>query len=366
MKNLAATLLIALLAGCATAPNDGIDTRYSAVGQASRVRFLVLHYTVADNPASLKILTQQQVSAHYLVSDEPKPTIYRLVDESRAAYHAGNSSWKNYTQLNNSSIGIEIVNAGWKDTPNGRVFPPFPQSQIDALIPLIKGIVERHQIAPENVLAHSDIAPLRKQDPGPMFPWYQLARAGLVVWPDVNRVAAVRQVFNIQAPDALWFQKKLASHGFALAQTGVFDQPTRTVIAAFQMKYRPSNFAGEPDAETAAMLEVLTTPANAPLPAVPAPIYRPAQPVPGVPLDPAAPPPVPATPVNPAAPPVQQVPAVPAVPPVPATPAVPPVPATPSVPPEPVPPAPPAVPPAVPQVPPTPATPPAPAVTSPQ
>jgi N-acetylmuramoyl-L-alanine amidase len=125
----------------------------------------------------------------------------------------------------------------------------------------------------------------------------------------VNRVAAVRQVFDLQTPDAAWFQKKLAAHGFGLAQTGLFDQPTRTVIAAFQMKYRPANIAGEPDAETAAMLEVLTTPANAPLPPVPpAPIpemrpVQPEQPLPPLqPVPPVAPPapptPVPVTPPN--------------------------------------------------------------------
>lgn len=288
MKSLAATLLIALLAGCAT--QGGIDKTYTAKGQASRVRFLVLHYTVADKPASIKILTQQQVSAHYLLTDDASPTVYGLVDETRSAYHAGISSWKGYTQLNNSSIGIEIVNAGWKDTPQGRVYAPFPQTQIDALIPLVKDIVARHGILPENVVGHSDIAPLRKQDPGPMFPWYQLAQAGLVVWPDANRVAAVRQVFDVQVPDAVWFQKKLAAHGYGVTQSGVFDQPTRTTIAAFQMKYRPANIAGEPDAETAAMLEVLTTPANAPLPPVPpAPIpeMRPVQPT--QPVDPAQP-----------------------------------------------------------------------------
>jgi N-acetylmuramoyl-L-alanine amidase len=308
MKSLAATLLIALLAGCVTAPG-GIDKTYTAKGQASRVRFLVLHYTVSDKPVSLKVLTEQQVSAHYLLTDDASPTIYGLVDETRAAYHAGNSSWKGFTQLNNSSIGIEIVNAGWKDTPQGRVYAPFPQTQIDALIPLVKDIVARHGILPENVVGHSDIAPLRKQDPGPMFPWYQLARAGLVVWPDPNRVAAVRQVFDIQVPDAIWFQKKLAAHGFSLAQTGLFDQPTRTVIAAFQMKYRPANIAGEPDAETAAMLEVLTTPANAPLPPVPIPEMRPVQPeqplqpVPPVQPIPPVMPPMPTTPV-PVTPPV--------------------------------------------------------------
>lgn len=344
MKKLFAMCLIALLAGCATGPR--IDKSYTAKGQASRVRFLVLHYTVSDRPASLKILTEKEVSAHYLVTDDPKPVVYGLVDETRSAYHAGISSWKGYTQLNNSSIGIEIVNAGWKDTPQGRVFAPFPQAQIDVLVPLIKDIVARHKIAPENVVGHSDIAPLRKQDPGPLFPWYQLAQAGLVVWPDANRVAAVRQVFNIAVPDAVWFQKKLAAHGFALAQTGVFDQATRTVIAAFQMKYRPANIAGEPDAETAALLEVLTTPANAPLPPVPvapaAPVIT--VPVPGVPpvnptppVPPVTPPPVPApaapsTPaVPPAAPaqPAMPVPTVPPVPPATTTPATPTAPATP-------------------------------------
>jgi N-acetylmuramoyl-L-alanine amidase len=311
MKKLLATLLTVLLTGCVSGPYV-VDKTYQAKGQASRVRFLVLHYTVSDKPASLKTLTEQQVSAHYLVTDDPKPTVYGLVDESRAAYHAGISSWKGYTQLNNSSIGIEIVNPGWRDTPQGRVYTPFPQSQIDVLIPLVKDIVARHKIAPENVIGHSDIAPLRKQDPGPLFPWYQLAQAGVVAWPDANRVAAVRQVFDIQTPDAAWFQKKLASHGFYLTQSGVFDEPTRTVLSAFQMKYRPTNFSGEPDAETAAMLEVLTTPANQPLPPVPpAPVTTmPVPPPPDMPALPSSP--VQPEPVQPQS--VQPLPPVPSAP----------------------------------------------------
>jgi N-acetylmuramoyl-L-alanine amidase len=225
---------------------------------------------VANTPASIKILTQQQVSAHYLLTDEAQPKIYRLVDENRAAWHAGNSSWKNFTQLNNSSIGIEIVNAGWKDTPQGRVYAPFPQAQMDALLPLVKDIVARHGIAPENVLGHSDIAPLRKQDPGPQFPWQRLAQEGLVLWPDANRVAAVRPAFDALLPDVAWFQRKLATHGFGLVQSGTYDEATRTTLAAFQMKYRPRDISGVADAETAALLEVLTTPANTPPPVVPA------------------------------------------------------------------------------------------------
>ena len=327
MKTLIAALTLALLAGCATGPR--YDTTYNSVGQSSRVRFLVLHYTVADKPSSIKILTEQQVSAHYLLTDDPEPVIYRLVDETRSAYHAGNSSWKNYTQLNNSSIGIEIVNAGWKDTPNGRVFAPFPQTQVDALVGLVKDIVQRHGVAPENVLGHSDIAPLRKQDPGPLFPWQRLAQEGLVKWPDAARVALVRPAFDAFLPDAGWFQRKLVMHGFSLPQTGVLDEATRTTLAAFQMKYRPADYAGNPDAETATLLEVLTTPPNAPLPVFPVPT-APVPPVPPTPAVPPAPPsPAPLTaPSVPAPPvPVAPTPVVPETAPAPAAPPPPPVPA---------------------------------------
>jgi N-acetylmuramoyl-L-alanine amidase len=266
MKTLLTTLLLALLAGCATGPR--IDHSYSAKSQSPRVKFIVLHYTVRDKPTSIKILTQQQVSAHYLVTDDPQPTIYNLVPETEQAWHAGVSSWKGFTMLNTSSVGIEIVNPGWKDTPQGRVYAPFPQTQIDAVIALVKDIAQRYHVPPENVIGHSDIAPGRKQDPGPMFPWQQLAAAGLAVWPDATRVAADRPVFDAQLPDIAWFQKKLATYGYGLQQNCLLDEHTRNVLSAFQSKYRPANFDGNPDAETAALLDVLTTPANAPLPVV--------------------------------------------------------------------------------------------------
>jgi N-acetylmuramoyl-L-alanine amidase len=312
MKIFVATLLLALLAGCATPPPSGpqYDHTYTAKGQSSRVRFLVLHYTVSNRADSIRILTQQEVSAHYLVTDDPVPVIYNLVDEKNAAWHAGNSSWKNFTQLNNSSIGIEIVNPGYTDTPNGRVYAPFPQSQIDALIPLVRDIVTRHHIAPENVLGHADIAPLRKQDPGPMFPWRQLAAAGLVAWPDANRVAALVPIFQIQPPDIAWYQKKLATWGYGLVQSGVLDEQTRNVLSAFQMKYRPANFDGNPDIETAALLEALINPTGPLPPPLPAPVTTSPILLPGMPV-PSPVPPVP-TPVPAPAPD-----AVPATPPVP-------------------------------------------------
>lgn len=272
---LPAMLALALLAGCAqTGTGSGslpIDSQtYRAKGQDSRVQFLILHYTDEDMARSARILTEQAVSAHYLLSDENPPRIYRLVDEDRRAWHAGASHWAGHTQLNASSIGIEIVNAGGEKNPDGSLrFTPYPDAQIELLIALVRDIVTRHQIKPERVLGHSDIAPQRKIDPGASFPWKRLADAGLIPWPDAARVAALLPVVEARLPGVDWFQQALARHGFQVDQHGQLDGPTRRVIAAFQMKYRPARFDGQPDAETAAMLQVLTglalPPAAAPL-----------------------------------------------------------------------------------------------------
>ncbi len=273
MKPILLSLLVALLGGCATTepvPPPHFDHSYTARSQSSRVKFIILHYTVSDLPRSIKVLTEQVVSSHYLLSDTAKPVFYTLVDESRQSNHAGVSNWKNYTLLNNSSIGIEIVNPGFRETPEGRLWYPFPQAQMDQLIPLLKQIVARHNIAPENILGHNEIAPQRKQDPGPMFPWHQLAAAGLITWPDPARVVVQRALYEQQLPDMAWFQGRLAQHGYAVPRTGELDEETRNVIGAFQMKYRQSLFAGIPDAETAAILDVLTSPAPAAIPAIPA------------------------------------------------------------------------------------------------
>lgn len=274
LKPALSLLALAVLSGCATTPpGPRIDTSLSAKSQSSRAKFIIVHYTVSDLPSSIKILTQQVVSSHYLLTNEAEPVTYRLVDETRQANHAGVSNWKNYTLLNSSSIGIEIVNPGFTTDANGvRTWYPFPQKQIDALIVLLKDIAARNKIPPENILGHSDIAPGRKQDPGPMFPWFQLAQAGLIQWPDAARVTQLKPVYLAQLPDIVWFQKKLAQFGYATPQTGELDTATRNVLISFQMKYRPAFIDGTPDAETAALLDTLTTPATPAPAATPAPV----------------------------------------------------------------------------------------------
>jgi N-acetylmuramoyl-L-alanine amidase len=254
MRVLCLALLLCLLAGCTGGLR--IDNRYTAIGQNSRVQYIVLHYTSTNLSNSLRLLTEEEVSSHYLIGDTP-PTIYRLVDENRRAWHAGESQWQGRTWLNASTIGIELVNRGYSDGPNGRQWQPFAPAQIDALIVLLKDIMQRHQLAPGTILGHSDVAPQRKVDPGPLFPWKRLADAGLLPWPDAQAVAQQQALFSQSLPTVAWFQQQLQLQGYLVPEHGELDEATRNVLAAFQMKYRPARYDGEPDAETAALLLVL-------------------------------------------------------------------------------------------------------------
>ncbi|MFZ6693042.1 N-acetylmuramoyl-L-alanine amidase [Undibacterium sp. SXout20W] len=251
-------LSTALLSGCATTGSpSAIDHSVSAKGQEDRIQFIILHYTAIDQATSLRVLSTQDVSAHYLVGNENPIKVWQLVDESRMAYHAGYSDWRDFSRLNASSIGIEIVNLGYKETPDGRVCFPFPQAQIDRVIALVKDISARYHIRPQYILAHSDIAPQRKPDPGPLFPWKQLADAGLIPWPDATEVAVLQPTYEQQLPDVKWFQQRLSKIGYHIPQSGIVDEATKNVLIAFQMKYRPERFDGAPDAQTAALIDVL-------------------------------------------------------------------------------------------------------------
>jgi N-acetylmuramoyl-L-alanine amidase len=250
------TATLALLGACASYDPDKLDIDHSvqAKSQNSRVEVLVVHYTSSPNEDSLKILTQRNVSAHYLVTDEPRPHIYQLVDESRRAWHAGVSSWYGRSDINTSSIGVEIVNAGRK----GEHWAPYPDIQMRAVAALLKDIARRHQIKPHNIVGHSDIAPQRKIDPGPLFPWKALARQGIGRWYDEDLAQQHAMQFQRQGlPDATWIQDQLERAGYETPHTGVLDKATRNVMAAFQMHYRPARHDGEPDAETLGILKAL-------------------------------------------------------------------------------------------------------------
>ena len=255
MKYLALIVSLLLLAACSSGPR--IDTSHPSANYDSRIQFVVVHYTNASLERSLQLLTHGEVSSHYLIGDDKGATIYKLMDENFRAWHAGESEWQGRTWLNSSSIGIEIVNPGFKDTPTGRLWYPYSEDQVKSLIVLLKDISKRYNINPHAIIGHSDIAPLRKLDPGPLFPWKRLAAEGLGVWPNEQAVARQQAQFAIQLPSISWFQGQLARLGYVTPQTGELDVATRHVLAAFQMHFRPSRFDGTPDAESAAILQVL-------------------------------------------------------------------------------------------------------------
>lgn len=256
MKFFALLASLLVLAGCASAPR--YDTSHPSANYDSRIQFVIVHYTSASLERSLQLLTHGEVSSHYLIGDDKGGTVYKLMDENQRAWHAGESQWQGRTWLNSSSIGIEIVNPGFKDTPTGRLWYPYSEAQIQSLIALLKDISKRNGISPRHIIGHSDIAPLRKLDPGPLFPWKRLAAEGLGVWPNEAAVARQQMLFNSgELPSIGWFQAQLAHLGYDTPQTGELDVATRHVLAAFQMHFRPSRFDGTPDAQTAALLLVL-------------------------------------------------------------------------------------------------------------
>ena len=276
------TMASVWLAGCATPEHlerrDGyvVDHAHVSPSHTSRVRHLVIHYTDVDEAESLAVLTGPRVSAHYVLplparDHRGQPLVYQLVDEERRAWHAGASAWRGRTNINDTSIGIEIVNTGpnrpyaeverlLEQNPEAAVeigWAPYPKAQIEALIALSRDVIERHDIHPTDVVAHSDIAPTRKIDPGPDFPWRRLHEAGIGVWPEEDSVARWRARFEIAAVPLATLQEALKSWGYRLEATAELDRETRAVLRAFQMRFRPSDYRGQPDAETAAILWAL-------------------------------------------------------------------------------------------------------------
>ncbi|MGL4251787.1 MAG: N-acetylmuramoyl-L-alanine amidase [Aeromonas sp.] len=258
--------LILLLAGC-TSSEYQLSSRYQSASQDERIAFLILHYTDEDDANSLRLLTEAEhkVSAHYLVPRESRETplpVYQLVPDSQRAWHAGRSRWQQSAGLNASSLGIEIVNLAYPPEdearlPHQRHWQPYTPQQIAAVGALSRDLITRYRIPPTQVLAHSDIAPDRKQDPGPHFPWRQLYLTyGVGAWPDENRVAALL-ASPLPEWDATMWQQQLARYGYDLPQTGQWDEQSNAVMRAFQLHFRASNVDSEPDRECQAILIAL-------------------------------------------------------------------------------------------------------------
>ncbi|UZT97420.1 N-acetylmuramoyl-L-alanine amidase [Chryseobacterium fluminis] len=243
-----------------------VKTYFPAIAQNFRQRYLILHYTALPDDKSITVLTQQSVSAHYLVNNTGDNEIYQLVDENKRSYHAGVSAWRNDKNLNDTSIGIEIVNTGYTvDAAGKRIFAVFSDDQVKKVAALAKDIVTRYNIPPTNVLAHSDIAPTRKQDPGPTFPWKKLYDEYQIgMWYDEaskqNFISLGQVDFTAKYNEPSFVysvQTALQKFGYALDLSGQWDDMTKKTIEAFQYHFRPQNYDGIMDIETWAILQSL-------------------------------------------------------------------------------------------------------------
>lgn len=212
---------------------------------------VVLHYTgMQSGAAALDRLcdASAKVSAHYLIDEDG--TTHALVAEDKRAWHAGVSYWAGERDINGCSIGIELVNPGHSYPGYAGGYRPFPEPQMAALETLLRGIVSRHAIPPARILGHSDVAPARKTDPGELFDWERLARAGFGLMPNVTPDRSP----DPGPLDVAALQADLARFGYDLEPTGDYDAATRLVVTAFQRHYRRTAVTGEADAKTRAAL----------------------------------------------------------------------------------------------------------------
>jgi N-acetylmuramoyl-L-alanine amidase len=259
---LAAILLSGCQSGVESRKGYWADLRHPAQGARPRIKVIVIHYTAEDFSSSLATLTDNQVSAHYLIPRQPpqregKGIIWQLVPERDLAWHAGPSFWRGATRINDTSVGIELVNSGYRRTLTGREWQAFTPAQIASLSALVKDVAQRYGIAPENIVGHSDIASQRKQDPGPRFPWQQLAQQGIGAWPDADRVQVYLAGKAAQTPvPTAQVMELLQRYGYAVTPEMTLLQQ-QNLIAAFQMHFRPTDYRGLPDAETAAIAAAL-------------------------------------------------------------------------------------------------------------
>jgi N-acetylmuramoyl-L-alanine amidase len=220
---------------------------HDARPEGARIDMAVLHYTGMQTPeAALKRLCDKaaKVSAHYLIDE--KGALYRLVADERRAWHAGVSSWGGADDINGRSIGIELANPGHEFG-----YRPFTEPQMRALLKLLSEIARRHKIPPSRVVGHSDVAPERKEDPGELFDWARLAKAGFGLWPEEG--------FNPKAgggatPGAAELQRALRAIGYGIEESNKSEARLKAVLRAFQRHFRPRLVDGEADWETARLI----------------------------------------------------------------------------------------------------------------
>lgn len=235
-------------AGATVRPSPNIGVR----ADGTTIDLLVLHYTEMESGKGAEdwlCNPESQVSCHYVLHEDG--AVVQLVAERDRAWHAGKGSWQGREDVNSRSVGIEIVNGGHRYG-----LPPYPDAQIEALIALCRGILARHAIAPWNIVAHSDIAPERKRDPGEHFPWARLAASGIGLWAEASGPAGTQVLREGDTgPGVAALQEKLVQYGMECPISGVFDRRTSICVEAFQRRFRQVLVDGAADRSTLQVLD---------------------------------------------------------------------------------------------------------------
>ncbi len=210
----------------------------------SKIKFIVIHYTgMQSKRVSIQrlISKKHKVSCHYLIDRSGK--IIQMVDENKIAWHAGKSKWKNFINLNNSSLGIELVNRGHR-----LGYQSFSKSQIKQLVKFCLQLKKKYKIKKSNILGHSDIAPLRKIDPGEKFPWLKLEKKGLGIWYKIKQNYHLKKKLNKQKIRSQFFQN-LHKFGYRYFSKKNPKKTDKLIVKSFQSRFRQSKINGLIDLE---------------------------------------------------------------------------------------------------------------------
>ena len=242
------------------------SSSYVAIGKNERIQFIVVHYTAIDNAASIKELTTNKVSSHFLVLDEDDNKIYNLVPLEQRAWHAGASAFRGRTNINDTSVGIEIVSDGiakeFISDPNPYHpydhYVDYKPIQIEKVAQIIKYVAEKYNVPARNIVAHSDIAPSRKKDPGAKFPWKELYdKYNIGAWYDEADKQTFMDEEKFKATSIREIKDELRKYGYEINRLDEWDKESKDVVYAFQLHFNPKNATGEMDLETFAILKAL-------------------------------------------------------------------------------------------------------------
>lgn len=274
-RQVTVVILLSLLTGCSSREQPiHYCKAIRSPNQNDRVKYIVLHYTSADFGRSRDIFNdngmtnKNPVSAHYLIPESKdasyrfrKIKVFQMVENNKRAWHAGASVWKNTINLNDQSIGIELVNLTKCQNVAGKNYchnPDYDPQQIRKLILTLDTLMRQYpHIRATNIIGHSDIAPDRKLDPGPRFPWELLYRQGHGAWFDYATMVKYAKKFTIEMPVITTIQQAFKQYGYHIKTHGEVDQRTNQVVAAFQSHFVQDNVTGIIDVKTVAVLFAL-------------------------------------------------------------------------------------------------------------